>query len=419
MKKRHDQTQPNQMLCCPKGMSRRAFFCDSARALAAAALVGGGLSSARGAELGTVKQDIPDRSAQAPSAPVAIQRCESYEPKAFRAALDKTLDLIGGIKPLVQNKTVTIKINLTGMEWRPLFSLPAQETYQTQPDTLAALCAILADAGAKQIVVVENLYWEKPFEQSLTENGWDVAAIKSAGANRVVFEDTRNRGAFPGYSRFKVPWGGFIYPAFDLNQRFEKTDVLISLAKLKQHATAGITGAVKNFFGNAPTSIYGNNAPDEKGLLHRTDMFHSGRKSVAEGHPAELDHGLPKRGEVRVPHIVADLFGARPAQLNIVDGIRTIRGGEGWWNRGVALIEPKILIVGRNGVCTDAVSTAAMGFDPQAPHGQVPFSAHNHLRLLASVGVGTNDVKRIEILGLPLKDAVCPFQAPSSGPKSS
>jgi len=398
-------------------MSRRAFLCSSARVLATATLVGGGITSARGADLGTVKQNLPDRSAQSPSSPVAIQRCDSYEPKVFRAALEKAFDLLGGIKPQVRDKTVTIKINLTGMEWKPVFGLAAQETYQTQPNTVAALCAILADAGARQIVVVENLYWDKPFEQVLTENGWEVAAIKSAGAQRVRFEDTRNRGAFPGYSRFKVPWGGFVYPAFDLNQRFEKTDVLISLAKLKQHVTAGITGAVKNSFGNAPTSIYGNKAPDESGLEHRTEMFHSGRKSVAEGHPAELDHGLPKRGEVRVPHIVADLFGARPAELNIVEGVRTIRGGEGWWNRGVALIEPKILLVGRNGVCTDAVSTAAMGFDPQAPHGQVPFPAHNHLRLLASVGVGTNDPKRIEILGLPLKDAVCPFQVPPSAPK--
>jgi hypothetical protein len=52
-----------------------------------------------------------------------------------------------------------------------------------------------------------------------------------------------------------------------------------------------------------------------------------------------------------------------------------------------------------------------MGFDPQAPHAKTPFPGDNHLRLLASVGVGTNDPKRIEIAGLPLKDAVFPFLA--------
>jgi hypothetical protein len=56
-----------------------------------------------------------------------------------------------------------------------------------------------------------------------------------------------------------------------------------------------------------------------------------------------------------------------------------------------------------------------MGFDPQAPHGQFPFPGDNHLRLLASVGVGTNDLKRIEIAGLPLKDAVHPFRPKRRG----
>lgn len=378
--------------------------------LGTAGMLAGSLAAPRGSHGAAPAPAIPDRSKDAPTSPVAIQRCDSYEPEMFRKALDKSLDLIGGIKKLVENKTVTIKINLTGMDWKPVFGLPAQETYQTQPTTVAALCAALADAGARHIVVVENLYWEKPFEQILTEAGWDVKAIQSAGNHRVSFEDTRNRGNFPGYSRFKVPWGGFVYPAFDLNQRFEKTDVLVSLAKLKQHATAGITGAVKNFFGNAPSSIYGDDGPGEKALKHRAVMFHSGRKKPPAGAPQELNHGLPKDGNIRVPRIVADIFGARPAELNLVEGIRTIRGGEGHWNGGIGLMEPKVLLAGLNGVCTDAVATAVMGFDPQAPHGKPPFPGDNHLRLLAEAGIGTNDLRRIEVLGVPVKDVVCPFQ---------
>ena len=65
-------------------------------------------------------------------------------------------------------------------------------------------------------------------------------------------------------------------------------------------------------------------------------------------------------------------------------------------------------------MCTDAVCTAVMGFDPQAEHGQFPFQGDNHLRLLAAAGVGTNDPKRIDIRGLPLAQAVFPFQ-PQAG----
>ncbi len=387
--------------------NRRQFLCASARTAVGATLAG----RVWAAEEGSTKPRVPDRSAEAPSAPVCIVRCDSYEPAVFRSALQKSFDLIGGIGSLVRKKTITVKLNLTGLSWNPVFDLPAQETYQTQPNTIAALCALLVDSGAKEIVLIENLYWDKPFTQVLTEAGWDVKAIESAGNHQVRWEDTRNHGTFPGYSRFKVPWGGYVYPAFDLNQRFEKTDVLISLAKLKQHATAGITGAVKNCFGNTPTAIYGDNAPDEKGLNHRAGMFHGGNKRVAAGVPQELDHGLPREGTIRVPHIAADIFGARPTDLNIVDGIRTIRGGEGHWNRGIGLMHPKVLVVGRNGVCTDAVCTGVMGFDPKAAQGQFPFQGANHLQLLARAGIGTNDLSRIEVRGVPLKEVVCPFKA--------
>jgi len=152
-------------------------------------------------------------------------------------------------------------------------------------------------------------------------------------------------------------------------------------------------------------------------LIHRAVMFHGGDKRVPAGAPAELDHGLPKESTVRVPHVTADIFGARPTDLNIVDGIRTIRGGEGHWNEGIGLMNPKVLVVGRNGVCTDSVCTAVMGFDPQAPDGQGPFQGTNHLQLLASAGVGANDLRRIEVRGLSIKEAVCPFQVPRAESK--
>jgi uncharacterized protein (DUF362 family) len=388
--------------------TRRIFLAGGLTAAGSLAL---GISPLGGRNRTGAAPERADRSGEAPSSPVAIQRCSSYEPQALRLAFDRALDLIGGIQKLVENKTVTVKLNLTGLSWDPVFGLPAQETYQTQPNTVSILCAILAEAGARKIVLVENLYWKKPFEQILIEAGWDVKAITSAGQGKVVFEDTRNRGAFPGYSRLKVPWGGFVFPAFDLNQRFEKTDVLVSLAKLKQHEMAGITGAVKNFFGNTPSSIYGDDGPGENALSHRATMFHGGGTRPPAGSPQELKHGLPRKGEIRVPRITADIYGARPADLCIVDGIRTIRGGEGHWNRGIGLMNPKLLIVGKNGVCTDAICTAVMGFDPQAERGKSTFPGDNHLRLLASVGLGTNDPKRIEVLGVPLKEAVCPFRA--------
>jgi uncharacterized protein (DUF362 family) len=393
----------------PHEITRR----DMMRHTLGAAGLGAGLQliAVRSSPSARAAASVAEKASQAPTSPVAIQRCESFEPQVFRKKLDAALDLLGGIGSLVRGKTVTIKINLTGMSWDPCCGLPAQETYITHPATLAALCAAVSDAGAQRIVVIENYYRNEPPEKILAAAGWDIAAIQSAGGHKVTFEDVRNRGTWPAYSRFKVPWGGFIYPAFDLNQRFEKTDVLISLSKLKQHACAGVTMTIKNMFGNTPCALYGNDAPNENALVHRTSMFHSGRKRPPAGVPDELKHGLSNAAEVRVPRIVADVYGARPVDLTIVDGVRTLAGGEGSWNRGIRMVEPKVLLAGRNGVCTDAIGTAVMGFDPQAPDSKPPFPGHNYLNLLASVGMGTNDPSRIEVRGLPLKEAIYPFAA--------
>jgi uncharacterized protein (DUF362 family) len=191
-------------------------------------------------------------SATAPAAAVAIQRCESYEPAVVAARMKAALDGIGGLGDLVRGKSVAIKINLTGTA-QDVFGRSASRTYQVHPAVVAALAAALDAAGAKRITILECCAYKQPMEAVLTKAcGWDLAAVKSAGGQKVFFENTRNRGSWPSYSRLKVPGGGYLWPAFDFNSHYEKTDCFISVAKLKDHAAAGITAACKNVFGCIP-----------------------------------------------------------------------------------------------------------------------------------------------------------------------
>ena len=380
--------------------------------LGTAGLLAGGLPRAWAAETSAAKPaGQPDQSAKAPSLPVAIQRCESYQPDVLRRTLDEALNLIGGIKSLVENKTVTVKLNITGGAAGKIGGLEPYQTYHDHPKMVAAVCASLAAAGAKRIVLVESMYSLKPPEEFLADLGWDVEEIKSAGDNRVEFVDTRNRGAFPKYSLLAVPGGGRIFPAFDVNAAYEKTDVYVSLAKMKDHANAGVTMTVKNNFGVSPLSLYGNDAPGENAVNARTQRLHVGTAKVPAGVPGEIAHGYAERDwQHRLPGVVADLFMARPCDLAIIDGIETNSGGEGPWIRDITTpVKPKLLFVGRNGACTDAVCTAAMGYDPLADHNQFPFPGDNHLKLLAASGVGAIDPKRIDIRGLALEKATFPF----------
>jgi uncharacterized protein (DUF362 family) len=379
-----------------------------ATGLGAAGLIMTGGVRTFGDEPKQVPLEIPDRSKEAPTAPVAIQRCRTYDPQPLRRELDAALKLIGGIKDLVSNKTVTIKINVTGGPGT-LKGLPGYRTYHIHPNLLAALCGAIHDAGARQIVVVEGQYSLKTPEEVLGGADWDIAAIKSAGGNQVLFEDTRNRGKWPKYSRLKVPWGGFLYPAFDVNQRYEKTDVMVSLSKLKDHLSTGITCSIKNLFGITPTSLYAQDAPNEDTIGYRGAILHNATRAVPEGLPAECNTKVPKDWKYRVARVTADCLGARPVDLAIVDGIETNRGGEGPWANGVEPLAPGLLLAGRNAVCTDAICAAAMGYDPLAGHFQFPFPGENHLLLLAQAGVGAIDPKSIEVRGLTLEKAVFPF----------
>ena len=51
-----------------------------------------------------------------------------------------------------------------------------------------------------------------------------------------------------------------------------------------------------------------------------------------------------------------------------------------------------------------------MGYDPMAKSATGPFPGDNHLALAAERGLGTNNVKEIETVGLSMKEALYPFR---------
>jgi len=342
---------------------------------------------------------------------VWIGRCSSYDPQEVYQALKNGISSVVDLTKLVAGKTVTVKLNMTGPA-RDLLGRPASETYHIHPTFAEALCALLDQAGAKRIALVEAWYHREPVEEILTKAGWNLRRLQSAAGHKVILENTKNLGSWKRYVRLNVPWGGYLYPAFDVNPWYEKTDIFVSLAKLKDHATAGVTMSVKNLFGILPTSLYGDDAPNEDSLRARVAILHMARRKVPDGVPAEVGPDIPTDPLLRVPRVTTDILGARPVDLAVVDGVITIKNGEGFWNEGVELVEPKLVLVGCNAVCTDAICSAVMGYDPCADHGKFPFPGENHLQLAADAGIGTHEVDRIEVLGLSVREALCPFRTP-------
>jgi hypothetical protein len=108
---------------------------------------------------------------------------------------------------------------------------------------------------------------------------------------------------------------------------------------------------------------------------------------------------------------VADLAVVRPIDLGIIDGVESIAGGEGPWNRGVRVVKPGVIIAGLNPVCTDTVSTAVMGYNPRATWGTKPFPHADNTMLLAEAnGVGSTDLKRIDVRGVSIEQAMYRYE---------
>jgi uncharacterized protein (DUF362 family) len=377
-----------------------------------------GLLQAGGAVLGNLALGGSAQAAAAPAAPVAIARCRSFDAQPVGQALRTMFDQIGGIGSLVKGKTVAIKLNLTGQPQR--FPVDPNLPYRTDPMTALVTAQLIAKAGARRIRIIENFFPAKQDLELWARYNLDIQAINNVGC-KVEWENGQNLGQAKQYARMKVPGEAYMYPAYDLNHSYQDCDVYVSMSKLKNHWLASVTMSLKNNFGITPCSLYGGDCGtngNEDPRQERGPVCHNGARKPPDGVPQELHPDSPRDPGYRIPRIVADLARARPIDLAIVDGIETIRGGEGSWNQGVQIIKPGVMLVSRNPVCADAVCMAVMGYDPRAERGAKPFiRGDNTLRLAEDRGLGTTDLSRIEVAGLSVKEAFCDFGPGPTGQK--
>lgn len=376
--------------------------------------------------------------------PVSLAKVAGYNLDLV-AQFTRMFDQIGGIGQLVRGKTVAMKVNLSGASGTGRqVGLSAGQTSWVHPNVVGALTAVFAGLGAKRVRILESTFRKRygaPLEDTLLNDGWDVKAIKNA-APIVEFEDTNGLGQAKQYSTLKVKSRPYIFPAFSLNHSYEDCDFFVSVGKMKNHEELGITLSMKNLFGITPELLYGQ-VPKPAGAVVsavgnfspyvRERVFHYGQVAPPAGVPQEIDPASDRYEGWRMPRLLTDLCGARPIDLSVLDGIETIIGGEGTGMPGTKNGKPGLLVVGRNCVCTDAVAMAAMGYNPRAGRHEAPFRlykspkdhpadqlippgearqyADNTVLMGEAAGLGIADLSKIDVRGVPIKDAVYDYEA--------
>ena len=164
---------------------------------------------------------------------VVIIKCDNYDLDMVKSAINRGIDLLGGIDLFVHNNDkVLLKPNLLAAE-------TADKSVTTHPVVFEAIASILQEKGCRVS------YGDSPG----VGRGSSVALKAGIDevANRLNIE----------YADFEEPVGvnfpdGVQEKSFTVAKPVTEADVIISLPKLKSHALTVMTGAVKNQFGCIP-----------------------------------------------------------------------------------------------------------------------------------------------------------------------
>ena len=212
-------------------MKRRAFLIQTAKATAAASvLTGAGVwLKGRTPSVSSTLYHIPDFSASLPSLPHDLVAVHGTDPAKL---IESALNAFGGIDKFVsKGDRVLIKPNV-GFDRPPVLGAT------TSPEIIGALVRLCIAAGASQVVVSDNPI-NSP-SASFGRSGIAAATEEAGGEVRYIserdFEPTNIGGVALG-----------TYEA--ATELLRDADKVIGVPTLKDHNLAGMSFAMKNWYG--------------------------------------------------------------------------------------------------------------------------------------------------------------------------
>ena len=169
---------------------------------------------------------------------VALIKCDNYELSEVKSAINRGIDLLGGIDLFVkEGDKILLKPNLLASE-------SAEKSVTTHPIVFEAIISILQEIKEKKNIKKIS-YGDSP------GIGKGIFVAQKSGISEVAEKLNIE------YAYFDEPVGvsfneGIKEKSFTIAKPILEADTIISLPKLKSHALTIMTGAVKNQFGCIP-----------------------------------------------------------------------------------------------------------------------------------------------------------------------
>lgn len=268
---------------------------------------------------------------------VALIRCESYQQELVTDAVQRGVDLLGGIGRFVRDReSILLKPNLLVPE------LP-EKCVTTHPAVFQAVAQLLKQTN------VTLSFGDSPAV------GGCARAAKKAGLLAVADELGIEMADFK-YGRTVVLEQALQNRQFIIANGALDCDGIISLPKLKTHALERLTGCVKNQFGCVPGIL--------KGEFH---------VKLPDAH--------------QFGKMLVDLNNFLKPRLYVMDGIQAMEGNG---PRGGKPRQMNLLLISDDPIALDATVCRLVGIDPEI----VPTTRYG-----AESGAGTYLESEIELVG--------------------
>jgi uncharacterized protein (DUF362 family)/NAD-dependent dihydropyrimidine dehydrogenase PreA subunit len=289
---------------------------------------------------------------------VAVIRCDTYAEDQVLQAIQRGLDLLGGISEFIKfGERIVIKPNV-------LIGVDPDQGVTTHPAVFKAVGKLLKEAGA-------NVYYGDSPVFGKSEANLIKAGLKQIG-DRMGF----NLADFDSGSPVSHK-NSLLIKKFIVANGVLGSDGLVSLPRLKTHGLVRFTGAVKNQFGCVP------------GLLK-----------------AQYHVRLPDPYDFAA--MLVDLNTLIKPRLYIMDGIIAMEGNG---PRSGTLKQLNVLLLSTDPVALDATACRIIDLNPEI----VPTS-----KLGEKAALGTYHVEDIELIGESIESLIDPsFKVNRTLPTSS
>jgi uncharacterized protein (DUF362 family) len=341
-----------------------------------------------------IRPDIPARVNPPQQTDVGIVHASSVpvSDAEVESMVQEAVALAGGLDDLIDvGDQVVIKLNLVMSGFYP------GDGVTTDPRVARAVVRMCQSAGAGEVIMADGAGGgtggRDVTRYAFRDSGYDSNMDMIDDETGVQLVDLNDSGGLDVYDPNKVTEvnipDGVIRTHYWMPNIIMNCDVLINIPLIKNHWNTGMTGALKNRIGCAPSDIYnGGGDQSKQGIAHSVNDFP--RNVTGDVYPVPP---ATTEGNYICQYTVVDLNLVRPNDFVVMDGL--VGNTDGPIGNDAPIPYMGLIVAGRDSVAVDSVECLLMGYN----HHFIDHIAWANQREL-----GTSDTAYIRIFGERIMD---------------